>query len=152
MSKKKKDKKGKKDKKDKQKKHKAEGNRLSKAGKNAAALGTALAGAVAAEGAQATLTRMVEKGAASDRLDTIRHTIKEAAGAVKNVAGVVHDALDNAGDSAGDAATALTDKAHDTTEDTQASLGKVVAEVVDTLKDVTVDAKTTLQQGKKHKA
>jgi len=149
MSKKKKDKK---DKKSKQKKHKKTDNPLSKAGKNAASLGTALVGAVAAEGAHATLTKMVEKGAASDRLDTVRHTLKEAAGAVKNVASALHDALDDADIGVVDAATSLTDKAKDTAEDTQASAEKALEAAVDTLKDVIGGAKSSSKPGKKHKA
>lgn len=135
----------KKAKKDKDKKQKVKGNRLGKLGTNAASLGTALAGAVVGEGAQATIAKMVEKGANSDRLDTVRDTVKEAAGAVKNVASAVQAVLENADAGVVDAATSLKDKA----EDTQASAGKVVTEAVGTLKDVAASATSSAKHKKK---
>lgn len=155
MSKEKKDKKGKKskkDKKNKQKQQKADHNRLSKLGQNAASLGTALVGAVAAEGAQTMLAKVVEKGAGSDRLDTVRHTIKDAAGAIKNAAEAVHTALDNADASVVETGKALVDKAKDTAEDTQTVTGKVAEDAVDALKDTADGATSFLQQGKKDKS
>ena len=149
MSKKKKEKKDKKDKQEKQKKQKTDGNRLSKVSKKAASLGTALVGAVSAAGAQATIAKMVEQGAASERLDNVRHTIKEAAGALKNAAGAVHAALDDADTDVVEAATSLTGKAKDEVENTQALTGKVIKDAVDTLKDVADGAKASIKQGKK---
>ncbi len=144
MSKKKKDKKGK-QKKDQQKKQKTDNKRLSKLSKNAASLGTALVGAVSAEGAQATIAKMVEKGANSDRLVTVRHTVKEAAGAAKNIASAVQAVLQDADAGVVDAATSLKDKA----ENTQASAGKVVTEAVATLKDVADSATSSAKHKKK---
>jgi hypothetical protein len=151
MSKKKKDKKDKKVK-GQTEKAQAEGNRLSKAGKNAAALGTALVGAVAAEGAQATLPKWLKKERLA--IDSIRFgtPLKKRRVPVKNVASALHDALDDADIGVVDAATSLTDKAKDTAEDTQASAEKALEAAVDTLKDVIGGAKSSSKPGKKHKA
>ncbi|NJR59069.1 MAG: hypothetical protein HC769_09560 [Cyanobacteria bacterium CRU_2_1] len=121
-------------------------------GTNVSGLGTAAAGAIVAEVAQAAISRMVESATNSDRIDATRRSVNNS---VNSATGEVNERIDATRNSISDAAATVKDAIENATPSVKDAVNAIkgavddikpaISDVVDSLKGKAEEAKDSVE-------